>query len=77
MAAGIIGMSGICQFESITMLSQALNPKDNDNTIISNWGDNITKVSLITINEKYLIGNVIDITSMEDTKVAGGPIQSL
>jgi hypothetical protein len=46
-ARTIIGLSGICQHQSFTIIKQLLDPsnKVDDQSLIANWGNVITKIA--------------------------------
>jgi hypothetical protein len=68
MAAGIIGMSGKSCFETFTLIQQALDPEDEEQALIANWGEDITKVALAALSEEEVIGNVLGIVSLKEAQ---------
>jgi hypothetical protein len=68
MTASIIGMSGVNCFKMFTLIKQAFDPEDDEQALIANWGEDITKVAPAAISEKELTGNVLGIVSLKEAK---------
>ena len=68
MTAGIIGMSGKNRFETFTLIKQALDPEDEDQALIANWEEDITKVAPTAISAEEITGNILGIVSLAKAK---------
>ena len=68
MTAGIIGTSGENRFKTFTLIKQALDPEDEDQALIANWGDNITKVAPAAISEEEVMGYILGIVLLAEAK---------
>ena len=56
------------RFETFTLIKQAFDPEDDQQALIANWGEDITKVAPAAISEKELTGNVLGIVSLKEAK---------
>jgi hypothetical protein len=61
LSAGVIGLSSIRRYKTFTMIKPSLDPEEEQLSLSANWGDNITKVAPVSINDNDVIGNVLGI----------------